>query len=414
MNKLSQLFCSLAVTSILGFFIFRSPNQFRVHLAPDNSLDQESITFQQQNGYGTAFGHKPHVRASNCNLFEGHWVPNLKGSLYTNWSCPTIPESKNCFNNGREDVDFVNWRWKPEECDLPRFNPRAFLKIVRGKTMSFVGDSVSRNHADSLLCLLSQEETPTLLYKDQEDRFQTWYFPLHTFTLKILWSKFLVMAKEKVINGSNSGTFDLHLDKVDEQWANELPNTNYLVVSNAHWFFRKLYLHQRNSIVGCVFCDELHVPKVGVGSALRQSFRVALHHVVRCIECEGMVTLVRTFSPAHFENGTWDTGGRCPRISPLGEGEVELGGFEMELRRNQVEEVERANKEAMGRGKRFKALDVTRMMLMRADGHPGSHWGNKWMKGYDDCVHWCLPGPIDSWNDLLVAVLEEEVDLSLD
>lgn len=91
----------------------------------------------------------------NCDLFQGRWIPDLGGSQYTNWSCRTIPESKNCFMHGRQDRDFLNWRWKPDKCDLPRFDPKTFLEIVRGKKLAFVGDSVARNHMESLLCLLS-------------------------------------------------------------------------------------------------------------------------------------------------------------------------------------------------------------------------------------------------------------------
>jgi len=93
-----------------------------------------------------------------CDLSKGHWVQALEGSstYYTNSSCPSIPDSKNCFRHGRKDRDFLNWRWKPDECDLPRFDPRNFLQMVSGKTMAFIGDSVARNHMDSLLCLLSQ------------------------------------------------------------------------------------------------------------------------------------------------------------------------------------------------------------------------------------------------------------------
>ncbi|GJT63887.1 protein altered xyloglucan 4-like protein [Tanacetum coccineum] len=94
-----------------------------------------------------------------CRLFEGEWVrePDGKSSLtYTNGSCVTIPDSKNCFKHGRVDTEFLHWRWKPNGCELPRFDPRKFLRIVRGKTMGFIGDSVSRNHVDSLLCLLSK------------------------------------------------------------------------------------------------------------------------------------------------------------------------------------------------------------------------------------------------------------------
>lgn len=91
-----------------------------------------------------------------CDLYKGHWVPELRGPMYTNSSCATIPESKNCFKNGRRDSDFLNWRWKPDKCELPLFDPNTFLEIVRGKKMAFIGDSVARNHVESLLCLLSQ------------------------------------------------------------------------------------------------------------------------------------------------------------------------------------------------------------------------------------------------------------------
>lgn len=94
---------------------------------------------------------------NTCDLFKGHWVPSLEGSTYyTNSSCTTIPDSKNCFKHGRKDTDFLKWKWRPEQCELPRFNPRSFLHIVRGKKMAFIGDSVARNHMESLLCLLSQ------------------------------------------------------------------------------------------------------------------------------------------------------------------------------------------------------------------------------------------------------------------
>lgn len=97
------------------------------------------------------------LEKKTCDLFKGHWIRGLRGSsYYTNSSCPTIPDSKNCFKHGRMDNDFLNWKWKPEQCELPMFDPKIFLNIVRGKKMAFIGDSVARNHMDSLLCLLSQ------------------------------------------------------------------------------------------------------------------------------------------------------------------------------------------------------------------------------------------------------------------
>lgn len=387
------LLCSLGVTTIISFFIVFSPNPFK--FTPRHGLDQRVLSNSKQSQKDDM----------NCDLFDGRWIPDLNGPIYTNSSCKTIPDSKNCFKNGRKDKDFLNWRWKPNDCELRRFNPKTFLSIFRGKKMAFIGDSVARNHMESLLCLLSQEEIAVHIYKDEEDRFRTWYFPHHDFTLMILWSKFLVTSKERKINGSASGIFDLHMDKVDTKWAKKLTGVDYAIISDAHWFFRKSYLYKDGNLIGCLLCNEQNVTDLGLGFAVRMAFRTGLNFINKCKECMGSVTLLRTFSPAHFENGGWNSGGSCNRTSPLGPEGKDLAAFDWELRTIQVEEIERARKEGEWRGKKFVAMDVTRAMLMRPDGHPGSHWGNKWMKGYNDCVHWCLPGPIDAWNDFLMATL---------
>ncbi|KAL6957409.1 Xyloglucan O-acetyltransferase 4, partial [Sarracenia purpurea var. burkii] len=253
------------------------------------------------------------------------------------------------------------------------------------------------------------EEIPIDISKDSEDRFRTWHFPRHNFTLMVFWSQFLVTGTERVINGSNSGIFDLQLDTIDHRWTHKLPGLDFAILSSGHWFFRKLYLFRGTNVAGCVYCNDRDITNLGLSFALRMSFRAALEQINQCQECRRLVTLVRTFSPTHFENGTWDTGGSCQRTGPSDEDEIfQVGGLELELRRIQMEEMERARKRGKKGGKWFEALDITMAMLVRGDGHPGSHWGNKWMKGYNDCTHWCLPGPIDVWNDLLMAMLRKK------
>ncbi|KAK9741359.1 hypothetical protein RND81_03G099700 [Saponaria officinalis] len=395
----------LLVISIFTLFLIYHPNPFLFSSPNDHYVPHETPIFIQ-----------PHIHSvddEKCELYKGKWVPNLEETQYTAKSCKTIPDSKDCFKNGRKDVDFLNWKWKPNECELPSFNPKKFLEIVSGKIMGFIGDSVARNHMDSLLCLLSQAEIPTDVYKDSEDRFRTWHFPSSNFTLMIFWSKFLVQSEERMFNNSGTGSFDLHLDKVDEKWASNLPKLDYVIISTAHWFFRQNYLYKHGKLTGCVYCNEPNVPEVSLNQALRMSIRGALKHINNCKNCKkGMLILVRTFSPAHFENGAWDTGGSCNRTSPYTEINSKEKSFELELGELQVKEVKRARKEGEPNGKKFRVLDVTRAMLMRADGHPGEYWGNKWMKGYNDCVHWCLPGPIDAWNDFLLAVMEKEARFS--
>lgn len=92
--------------------------------------------------------------SERCDLSKGEWVPDPKAPYYTNESCWAIHENQNCMKYGRPDAGFLRWRWRPDGCELPKFNPAQFLELVRGKSLAFVGDSVGRNQMQSLICLL--------------------------------------------------------------------------------------------------------------------------------------------------------------------------------------------------------------------------------------------------------------------
>lgn len=429
---------SLFIATIFGLFLLYSPNPFtiiskqgvdsvlrqqqqqqqRAKQGLDDSVQKHPPTPMQGNESVQEEQQLPdHLKPQknkDCDLFKGHWVQESRGPFYTNSSCTTIPESKNCFKHGRKDTDFLNWRWKPDECELPRFDARSFLQIVQGKKMAFIGDSVARNHMESLQCLLSQEEIPKDVYKDSEDRFRTLYFPRHDFTLMVLWSKFLIVGEERMINETGSSIFNLQIDKVDDKWTKYLPDIDYAIISTGHWFFRVMYLYEGENTVGCVYCHEPNVTDLNIDFALRMAVRATLKYINGCKNCSThLMTLLRTFAPAHFENGAWNTGGYCNRTTPFNETEIDLEKFEWQLRSVQVEEFERAREVGEKQGKKFGLVDVTRAMLMRADGHPGEHWGNTWKGGYNDCVHWCMPGPVDTWSELFMAVLKKEAEVGL-
>lgn len=414
MNGLAKLVVSLmGITTILSIIALYSPfPSFKFSRREEINLNEQASIPPQYVGYDHD--------AQNCDLFKGRWVRDPEGPRYTNASCPTIPMVKDCFLHGRNDRDFLYWRWKPDECALPRFEPKTFFRIVHGKKLAFIGDSLARNQMESLLCLITQEETPIDVYKDPKDRYRTWFFPRNNFTLMVLWTKFLVRAEEK----EPRVVFNLHLDQVDERWAQNVSqgHVDFAIISDSQWYFKKNYLYEGGKLLGCIFCNETNVTTFGVEFAIGKAIQTALRYINGCEECKEMVTIVRTISPSHFENGTWKTGGICERTQPYtkekaGELPLQVGSKneeEWKVRSNQMEEIERVKREVGDekREKRFQAIDITNIMLMRPDGHPGSYWRDKKKKGYNDCVHWCMPGPIDAWNDLLLALLSRVVDKS--
>uniref|UniRef100_A0A5B6Z1M7 Uncharacterized protein n=1 Tax=Davidia involucrata TaxID=16924 RepID=A0A5B6Z1M7_DAVIN len=345
-----------------------------------------------------------------CDIFTGEWVPNPKAPYYTNTTCWAIHEHQNCMKYGRPDTEFLKWRWRPDGCDLPIFNPFQFLEIVRGKSMAFVGDSVGRNQMQSLICLLSRVEYPIDVSYTPDEHFKRWEYTSYNFTLATFWTPYLVKTSEADPNGpTHTGLFNLHLDEVDETWSTQIEDFDYVIISAGHWFFRPCMYYENRRLVGCRFCQIDNITDLPMYYGYRRAFRAAFRAINSLENFKGIVML-RTFAPSHFENGLWNDGGNCVRTRPFRSNETALEGTNLELYMTQVEEFRAAEREGRKRGLRYRLLDTTQAMLLRPDGHPSryGHWAHENVTLYNDCVHWCLPGPIDTWSDFLLEMLKME------
>ncbi|OVA06438.1 PMR5 N-terminal domain [Macleaya cordata] len=345
--------------------------------------------------------------SKKCDLFRGEWVRNPDAPYYTNTTCWAIHEHQNCMKYGRPNMDFTKWRWKPDECELPIFNPEQFLELLRGKSLAFVGDSVARNQMQSLICLLSKVEYPVDVSYTSDVEFKRWLYPSYNFTMAIFWAPFLVKTREIDPNGSTkNGIFHLYLDEFDEDWTTQIGEFDHVIMSAGHWFFRPSMFYENGHVVGCNYCHDKNFTELGFNYSYRKAFETAFKAINSLEKFKG-ITFLRTFAPSHFENGTWDQGGNCVRTRPFRSNETRLDGMNLGLYMTQMEEFRVAEREGMNK---FRLLDTTQAMLLRPDGHPSSygHRQEENVTLYNDCVHWCLPGPIDTWNDFLLEMLKRE------
>lgn len=355
---------------------------------------------------------------TGCDLYHGKWVHDSLGPLYTNNTCPVLTQTQNCQGNGRPDKDYENWRWKPSKCDLPRFNGKKFLELMRGKTLAFIGDSVARNQMESMLCMLWQVEVPK---NRGNKRMQRYYFRSTSTMIVRVWSSWLVHQTSEAFENVPSGMVKLHLDKPDQGFMDHISTFDVMVLSSGHWFAKRSVYMLNNEIVGgqLWWPDKSRPMKVNNVDAFGISVETILSAIVGHPNYTGL-TIVRSFSPDHYEGGAWNTGGSCTgKVNPILDGKLVENGFTNIMHKKQVEGFNHVIKKMKNRSI-LKLMDITEVFSYRHDGHPGPYRSldpNKVTKrGPDgrpppqDCLHWCMPGPVDTWNELVLEIIRREFE----
>ncbi|XP_057810347.1 protein trichome birefringence-like 23 [Salvia miltiorrhiza] len=372
----------------------------QISVPPSVSVDSEPSTDQIP----------PQDSDGKCDLFYGDWIPDKSEPFYTNNTCEYIEKHQNCMKNGRPDRGYLYWRWKPRGCDLPRLDPWRFLDLMRNKSWALIGDSISRNHVQSLLCMLSVVEKADHVYHDESYKNRRWVFPSYNFSLSVLWSPFLAQAAIfEDMDGVATSEIELHLDKLDKNWTQHYNSLDHMILSSGKWFVKGAIYYEDDKILGCHFCPKRNITEVGIKFAYRKVIRNVFNYIIAS-KHKGTI-FYRTSTPDHFENGEWFSGGTCQRKVPARHGEFELKELNRILREVELEEFENASAKATENGVNLKLLDVNPLSLLRPDAHPGPYRffqpfaKDKNAKVINDCLHWCLPGPIDTWNDLLMEML---------
>lgn len=250
------------------------------------------------------------------------------------------------------------------------------------------------------------------MYHDKEYRNRRWHFQSYNFTVSLVWSPFL--TKSEVFeneNGQSTSEIQLHLDILDPIWTSQYETFDYVVIAGGQWFLKVAVYWENDRVIGCHYCQDKKLRELG----FEHLYRRTLQQVFRFIASSNHkpAVLFRTWAPDHFENAEWFNGGTCSRVLPYKKGEYSGKDMDRIMRPIELEEFRNAMA-ALGGSRNsanLKLLDTYSISSMRPDGHVGPYRypflkGDKDAKSVqNDCLHWCVPGPIDAWNDLIMKMV---------
>ncbi|KAK9076260.1 hypothetical protein SSX86_004593 [Deinandra increscens subsp. villosa] len=327
---------------------------------------------------------------SRCDVFQGSWVLDRSYPLYNASLCPFVGKEFDCLKNKRPDQQYLHYRWQPHghACSLSRFDGPNFLEKLRGKSIMFVGDSLSKNHWLSLLCMIhsSLPSTPYLVKISGANGITAYTFT--DYEVKVIYhhSLYLVdIIKEKIgrvmkLDSITSGKHWLDID--------------YLVFNTWHWWTRRGPTQPFDFIQDGEKIYKDMDRLVAFGKALDTWGR----WVDDNIDPHKSKVFFQGISPTHYNGTNWGEpkaqacmgqkvpvpGSTYPGTSP-----ASLAVLKKELKTVK---------------KPVTLLDITNLSLLRKDGHPSKYGLGKKMSGRD-CSHWCLAGVPDTWNILLYNLM---------
>ncbi|KAL0003432.1 hypothetical protein SO802_017213 [Lithocarpus litseifolius] len=343
----------------------------------------------------------------SCDVFSGSWVRDeLTRPHYQESECPYIQPQLTCQEHGRPDKEYQYWKWQPNDCSLPDFNATLMLETLRGKRMMFVGDSLNRGQYVSMVCLLHK-----LIPEDEKsmetfDSLTVFTAKKYNATIEFYWAPFLLE--------SNSDNAVVHrisdrivrkgsINKHGRYWK----GVDILVFNTYLWWMTGLKM----KILLGSFDDEVKdIVELSTEDAYRMAMKSMLRWVRKNMDPKKTRVFFASMSPSHGKSIDWggEPGLNCYNQTTLIEDPNYWGS---DCRRSVMEVIG----EVFSKSKfPITFLNITQLSSYRKDAHT-QIYKKQWSPltpeqianpySYADCVHWCLPGLQDTWNELLFAKL---------
>nr|XP_010921533.1 protein trichome birefringence-like 33 isoform X2 [Elaeis guineensis] len=343
-----------------------------------------------------------------CNVFSGRWVRDESRPLYEESDCPYIQPQLTCQKHGRPDKEYQHWRWQPNACSLPSFNATLMLETLRGKRMMFVGDSLNRGQFISMVCLLHSIIPENAKSMETFDSLTVFRAKDYNATIEFYWAPFLLESNSDnavVHRISDRIVREGSIDKHGQNWK----GVDIMVFNTYLWWMTGLKMKILRGPGS--FNDEV---KDVVEPSTEDAYRMALKSMLKWVEKNMDLKKTRVFftsmSPSHGKSIDWgdEPGRNCYNETTMIEDPTYWGS---DCRRSVMKVIGEVFSETEIP---ITFLNITQLSSYRKDAHT-SIYKKQWTPltpeqlanpySYADCVHWCLPGLQDTWNELLFTKL---------
>ncbi|KAI3719663.1 hypothetical protein L6452_20565 [Arctium lappa] len=321
---------------------------------------------------------------SKCDLYQGSWVYDETYPMYDSSKCPHIRKEYDCLKYGRPDLTYLKFRWQPTNCPLPRFDAEGFLRKMSGKKILYVGDSLSLNQWQSMVCLLHSALPPqSNITEESINSATTVTYQDYGVSVSIFTSHYLVDVVQEKFGRV------LKLDSITD--GDTWKENDVLIFNTWLWW----YVRGEKQAWDYIQIGGKLLKDMDRMAAFHEALKTWANWVDSDVDTQKTTVFFQGVSPSHYNGVDWGEKGvmNCANEKLPVRGSTYPSGIP--TAETVVEQV------ISGVRKPVSLLNITRLSQLRKDGHPSSFNAFKGM----DCTHWCVAGVPDTWNQLLSASL---------
>ncbi|CAN0879648.1 Protein trichome birefringence-like 34 [Linum grandiflorum] len=286
------------------------------------------------------------------------------------------------------------------------------LERLRNKRLVYVGDSLNRGQWVSMVCLVDSAIPSGLKSMEQKLNGSLMVFKAKEYnaTIEFYWAPLLVESNSDDPVNHRVPDRIVRVQGI-EKHAKYWTDANVLVFNSYLWWRRS----EMKALWGS-FADpddaivkEVKMPRV---------YEMALQTWADWLEVHINRTKTQLFfvsmSPTHQAAEEWGGGDRGENCYGETEPILKQGYRGKSTCKEMMKVVDRVLDGLKSRGMSIEMMNITQLTEYRKEGHP-SIYRKQWEplkeedrlnpSGYADCIHWCLPGVPDVWNEILYSYI---------